>query len=153
MGVWQGVTMNSLKFYPGPPCCTSLRPAGRRPLKSHGHFRGGPPAGRAAYGRLLPYWKPHAVRLCLPPSDANAYMSSATFSQTWGKTLQKETEKNTTKSLVELAKKAGSYDRDELQLEVRMDGILREESPDEEEPLDTPLLHGAGYVKVEAIAY
>jgi len=25
--------------------------------------RGGPPAGRVACGRLLPFWTPHAVRL------------------------------------------------------------------------------------------
>jgi hypothetical protein len=28
MGVWQGVAMDSLKFHPGPPCPTLLRPAG-----------------------------------------------------------------------------------------------------------------------------
>lgn len=31
MGVWQGVAMDSLTFYPGPPCSTSLRPGGDHP--------------------------------------------------------------------------------------------------------------------------
>jgi hypothetical protein len=42
MGVWQGVTMEFLKYRYGRPCPTLLRPAGR------------PPAGRAACGRLFP---------------------------------------------------------------------------------------------------
>jgi len=33
MGVWQGVTMDSLKYHLGPPCPTLLRTAGRPPLK------------------------------------------------------------------------------------------------------------------------
>jgi hypothetical protein len=33
MGVWQGVATDSLRFYPGPPCPTLLRPAGEPPLK------------------------------------------------------------------------------------------------------------------------
>jgi hypothetical protein len=33
VGVWQGVTMDSLKFHPGPPCSTLLRPTGGPPLK------------------------------------------------------------------------------------------------------------------------
>jgi hypothetical protein len=37
MGVWQGVAMDSLKFHPGLPCPTFLRPAGRRPLKRPAH--------------------------------------------------------------------------------------------------------------------
>jgi hypothetical protein len=36
MGVWQGVTMDSLKFHLGPPCLTLLCPAGRPPLKRQG---------------------------------------------------------------------------------------------------------------------
>jgi hypothetical protein len=56
MGVRQGVAMDFLKFHPGPPCPTLLRPAGGPPLKQ--------PAGQAACGRLLPLWTPHAVRLC-----------------------------------------------------------------------------------------
>jgi hypothetical protein len=52
------------KVSPGPPCLTLLRPAGGPPPKRpYGHFRGSPPAGRAACSRLLPPWKPHAVRL------------------------------------------------------------------------------------------
>jgi hypothetical protein len=45
MGVWQGLTMDSLKFHPCPPCPNLLCPAGRPPLKRcYGHFRDGPPA-------------------------------------------------------------------------------------------------------------
>jgi hypothetical protein len=33
MGVWQGVVMDSLKYYPGPHCPTLLRPAGGPPHK------------------------------------------------------------------------------------------------------------------------
>jgi hypothetical protein len=63
MGVWQGVAMDSLHFYSGPPCPT-LRPADGPALKRpYGRFKGGPPARRAARGRLLPPWTPHAVRL------------------------------------------------------------------------------------------
>jgi hypothetical protein len=55
MGVWQGVVMNSLKFHPGPPCPTLLRPAGGPLLKRpFGRFRGRPLAGRAAFGHLQP---------------------------------------------------------------------------------------------------
>jgi hypothetical protein len=32
------------------------------PKRPYGRFGGGPPAGRAAFGRLLPPWIPHAVR-------------------------------------------------------------------------------------------
>jgi hypothetical protein len=46
LGIWQGVAMNSLKFFPGPPCLTILRPAGGPTLKRpYGCFRGGLPAG------------------------------------------------------------------------------------------------------------
>jgi hypothetical protein len=34
MGVWQGVPMDSLKFDPGPPCLTLLRPAGGSHVKA-----------------------------------------------------------------------------------------------------------------------
>jgi hypothetical protein len=57
--VWQGVSMDSLMFYPGPPCTTVLSPAGGPPPKCSG---GGPPGGRSACGRLLSPWIPHAVR-------------------------------------------------------------------------------------------
>jgi hypothetical protein len=33
MGVWQGVAVDYLKFYPGPPCPTLLRPMGGLSLK------------------------------------------------------------------------------------------------------------------------
>jgi hypothetical protein len=63
-GVWEGVVMDSRKFHPGLPCPTNLRPAGGPPLKRpYGPFRGGSSPGRAAYGRLLPFWIPHTVRL------------------------------------------------------------------------------------------
>jgi hypothetical protein len=50
MGVWQGVAIDCLKFYPGPPCPPLLRPAGGPPLKRpYGRFRSGTPAdGRPA---------------------------------------------------------------------------------------------------------
>jgi hypothetical protein len=51
MGVWQGVAMDSLKFHPGPPCPTLLRPAGGPPLKRpHVCFRGGSPTVQTAGG-------------------------------------------------------------------------------------------------------
>jgi hypothetical protein len=60
MGVWQGVDMDSLKFHLGPPCPTCLRPVGRPLLKRpYGRFRGGPPVGWAAGGRVLPLWTSH----------------------------------------------------------------------------------------------
>jgi hypothetical protein len=65
IGIQQGVAMDSLKFHAGPPCPTLLPPVGKTPMKRlYSHFRGGPPAGRAAYGHLLPDWAPHAVCLC-----------------------------------------------------------------------------------------
>jgi hypothetical protein len=65
MGVWKGVAMDSLKFYLGPHCIIFPRPAGGPPLKQlYNRLRGGPPSGRAACGRLLPFWTPHAVGLC-----------------------------------------------------------------------------------------
>jgi hypothetical protein len=45
VGVWQGVAMNSLKFYSGLPCPALLRPAGGPPLEQ-------------PYGRLLPFEHP-----------------------------------------------------------------------------------------------
>jgi hypothetical protein len=57
--------MESLKFYLGPLCPTILRPVGGPPLQRlYGHFRGDPPTGRVACGRLLLPWTPHAERLC-----------------------------------------------------------------------------------------
>jgi hypothetical protein len=48
MGVWQGVSMDSLKYHSSSPCPTLLRPAG------------GPPLKRLvwSYGRLLLPWTP-----------------------------------------------------------------------------------------------
>jgi hypothetical protein len=63
-----GKAMNSLKVHPDLPCSTLLRLAGRSPLKRliasrlYGRFRGGPPTGWAACGRLLPPRTPRAVR-------------------------------------------------------------------------------------------
>jgi hypothetical protein len=56
--VWQGVTMDFLKFHPGPPCFTVICLAGGLPGV-------GLPAGWVACGCLLPFWTPHAVRLCI----------------------------------------------------------------------------------------
>jgi hypothetical protein len=68
MGVWQGVAMDSLDLYPGLPCHTLQRNAEGPSLKRpYSHFRGDPPAGWAPCGHLLPFWTPHAVRLCLQP--------------------------------------------------------------------------------------
>jgi hypothetical protein len=47
IGVWEGVVMDSLEFHPSPPCLTLLWPL----------------LGRL--GRLLPFWTPHAVGLCI----------------------------------------------------------------------------------------
>jgi hypothetical protein len=56
--------MDSRKYHSAPPCPTLLRPAGGPLLKRpEGCFRGGPPKGWAACGRLLPLWTPHAIRL------------------------------------------------------------------------------------------
>jgi hypothetical protein len=64
IGVRQGVTMDPLKFYLGPPCLNLLCPVGGPPLKRpNSCFRGGPPIGWVAYSCLLPLWKPHAVCL------------------------------------------------------------------------------------------
>jgi hypothetical protein len=53
---------HGLKFRPGPPCPTLLCPVGGPPLKQpYRCFRGFPPAGQLACGRLLPLWTPHAV--------------------------------------------------------------------------------------------
>jgi hypothetical protein len=65
MGVWQGVAMDSLKFYQGPPQPTLLHPAGGPPLiPPYGRFLGGLPTRLAASSRLLPLWIPHTVRQC-----------------------------------------------------------------------------------------
>jgi hypothetical protein len=74
--VWKGVSTDSLKFHPGPPCPTLLRPAGGPPpTRPYCRFWGGPPAGQAACGRLLPPWIPDVVRACPSPyasgSDLN----------------------------------------------------------------------------------
>jgi hypothetical protein len=51
--VRQGTSMDTLKFHPGLPCLTLLRPASR--------FWGGAPAGWAACSRLLPSWIPRTI--------------------------------------------------------------------------------------------
>jgi hypothetical protein len=69
--VRRGVSKASLKYHPGPPCSTLLRPAGGRPPKRpYGRFGGGPPAGRVAcavlypLGYPMPYGPaPHLTRL------------------------------------------------------------------------------------------
>jgi hypothetical protein len=64
VGVWQRVAIDSLKFHLGLPCPSLLRPVGGPPLKRPcSSFWGGPPAERAACGRLLLFWTPHVVRL------------------------------------------------------------------------------------------
>jgi hypothetical protein len=61
-----GVSPDSLKFHPGPPCSILLRPVGGPPPKRpYGRFKGVPPTGQAACGRLLPPWIPHAVQACV----------------------------------------------------------------------------------------
>jgi hypothetical protein len=48
MGMWEGLAMESLEFYPGLLCPTLLHPAGGPPFKqphSHSCFRGGQPPG------------------------------------------------------------------------------------------------------------
>lgn len=44
MGIGQGVALDTLKFHPGCPCPTLLRPTDGPPLK-----------------RLLPLWTPHTI--------------------------------------------------------------------------------------------
>jgi hypothetical protein len=56
MGLWQGVGMDFLMFYLGPPCPTPLHPTGNQ-------RDNGLPPWRADYGRLLPFSTPRAVRL------------------------------------------------------------------------------------------
>jgi hypothetical protein len=64
IGVWQGVTMDFLKYHYSPPCPTVLCLAGGPPLKQpYGLSKDGLPTGQAACGRLLPFWTPHTMRL------------------------------------------------------------------------------------------
>jgi hypothetical protein len=68
MGVWQGVAMNSLKFHPSLPYPTLLHPAGGPPLKRpYDSFKGGPPLGQTACGRLQPFLDTPR-RTPMPPS-------------------------------------------------------------------------------------
>jgi hypothetical protein len=55
LGVWHGVAMGTLKFHPGQPRPTLLRPAGGPPLKR----------SEMVGIRHLPLWAPHAVCLSL----------------------------------------------------------------------------------------
>jgi hypothetical protein len=69
--VLQGGSTDSLKFHSDSPCPTLLHPAGGPPLKwPYGQFGGGPPTGRVAWGRVLPFWTPHAVGEFLDQGDA-----------------------------------------------------------------------------------
>jgi hypothetical protein len=68
-GVERGAARDELMFHPGPPCSTLVRPAGRPP-----RFRGGPPTERATFGRFLPLWTPHTVRLCHPEAGISKSM-------------------------------------------------------------------------------
>jgi hypothetical protein len=68
--VWEGVSMDSLKFHSGLPCPNLLCPAGGPPSKRpYGCFWGDPPTEWAVCGHLLSPWIPHAVRACLLPRD------------------------------------------------------------------------------------
>jgi hypothetical protein len=70
MGVWEGVAMDSLQFYPGPQFPTLRRPVGGpTPKRPYNRFKGGPPTGQVACGCLLLFWTPDAVRLCHPRGD------------------------------------------------------------------------------------
>jgi hypothetical protein len=52
------------KVSPRPARLNPFTPLGGPHLKRpHNHFRGGPPAGQAACGHLLPIWTPQAVSL------------------------------------------------------------------------------------------
>jgi hypothetical protein len=76
MGEWQGVTMNSLKLDPRPPCPNLLHLASGPPLKQfYGYFRGGLPAGQAAHGHRLHLWTPHAVPLWLSGNELTSRRS------------------------------------------------------------------------------
>jgi hypothetical protein len=67
------------KVSPG-PAMTALHPVGGPPLKRpYSHIRGGPPARRAACGRLPSLWTPHAIRLC--PSLALILFASRRLQQ------------------------------------------------------------------------
>jgi hypothetical protein len=73
LDIWHGVAMDSLKIHPGLPCPTLLCPEGGPPPKwPLCCFRGGSFTGRVACRRLLPFWTPHAVRLCSAPEVADA---------------------------------------------------------------------------------
>jgi hypothetical protein len=73
--VREGVSTDSLKFHPGPPCPTLLRPAGGPPPKRpYGHLGVCPPAGRAACGCLLSPWTPLTVRACLRSPNHHAVL-------------------------------------------------------------------------------
>jgi hypothetical protein len=58
MGVWQGVAMDSLKFYLGLPCPTFLRPMGGQP-----RFKGAHPQNKRSAAVFYTLWTPHAIRL------------------------------------------------------------------------------------------
>jgi hypothetical protein len=76
MGVWQAVTMDSLKFHLGLPCAILQYPADRPSLKLRdSHFRDGSPTGLSSTP-----WTPHAVHLWLC-EDKRTSSPSASLSE------------------------------------------------------------------------
>jgi hypothetical protein len=65
MGAWQGVSMDSLKFNPGPPSPTLLRLEGGPPLKWHYGLFGDEPTFKAG-GYFLAFSTPCTIRLWIP---------------------------------------------------------------------------------------
>jgi hypothetical protein len=85
MGVRQGMATDSLKLNLGPPCLTLLHPAGGSPLKRpYNHFRGGPPAGPAAFGHLLTFGHPKTYADVLESRNLVPYYCSASVRGTVG---------------------------------------------------------------------
>jgi hypothetical protein len=83
MGLWQGVAPDFLKYHSGPPYYHPSTPCRRanpetalRPFQEW-------PTGRAAFGRLLPPWTPHAVRLCFSLSLSPVLKSTIPLRQAY----------------------------------------------------------------------
>jgi hypothetical protein len=77
--LWQGVSTDSLKFFPGLPCPTLLCPAGGPPMKQlYSNFWSGPPAGRTPCSCLLPPWVPHVIWACFAPRCSSKEYPSVT---------------------------------------------------------------------------
>jgi hypothetical protein len=65
IGLWQWVAMDSLKFHPGPPCPTFLRPVGGPPPKRpYACFLGGLPAVFYRFGHPTPYACTFLIQRC-----------------------------------------------------------------------------------------